>query len=499
MRTEDYWHYNGKYRGVFRLKHSGTTHAAQFYNIQWVALEIREVERVANRDYTKEKVGDFHYEPIIKPKSRWGIGGVELVIIKDDVTAFSESIFNVVLLKHSKERNGFSPLHQFDSIRTTEQEYLVEGIVYFSLPPDPPVVKLPVIANTTPTQIHVVAAPDDSAIIIPDLVSLQPNLSQTTRSLSQQSGCLSLLTNFGGGNSYGGCFGTIFKLIRAIIIFFLLIKLFAFISGFLFNKSGQRMQTDDGEAKTGKLRLDPQQDTLAPQPWNYLMDHEVSWSDFIDNRYDSRYSTSTILYAASQKRHNKWSSMSYTDELLFYHDLYEDLYLGDQKKLDSLITYFDDERKRNKLDPLSTAEMVVTFVQEIPYVLVHDGSCRDAIKQGGFISDSHAQGNPCLPNIVAGVQSPYEFAHNLKGDCDTRSLLAYTLLDRLGIGASVWISRQYGHSILGVAVPASSKNFKQLSGTRYYAVELTTKGFRIGMIAPEHTNMKNWNIVLNNK
>jgi hypothetical protein len=146
---------------------------------------------------------------------------------------------------------------------------------------------------------------------------------------------------------------------------------------------------------------------------------------------------------------------------------------------------------------VETAEMVVTFIQEIPYYLVHDGSCEEASSQGGFVADYHAEGKPCLAEIIGGVQSPYEFVHNLKGDCDTRSLLGYTLLSKLGIESSVWISPAYGHSILGVAVPVNSQYYKVVNGTRYFGVELTAKGFRIGMISPEQANMNNWNVVLN--
>jgi hypothetical protein len=78
-------------------------------------------------------------------------------------------------------------------------------------------------------------------------------------------------------------------------------------------------------------------------------------------------------------------------------------------------------------------------------------------------------------------------------------LLAYTLLSKLGISCSIWVSRQYGHSVLGVGVGGNSGNYKQVSGTRHFATELTAKGFRVGMIAPQHNNMNNWNVVLNNQ
>jgi hypothetical protein len=94
--------------------------------------------------------------------------------------------------------------------------------------------------------------------------------------------------------------------------------------------------------------------------------------------------------------------------------------------------------------------------------------------------------------------SPYEFIHTLKGDCDTRSLLAYTLLGRLGIPASIWVSDVYGHSVLGVGLGVGTQNAKTIEGIRHAAVELTAKGFRLGMLSPSHGNMNNWNIALFN-
>jgi hypothetical protein len=264
-------------------------------------------------------------------------------------------------------------------------------------------------------------------------------------------------------------------------------------------ENNMREEQREGNAGSGKARLDPFQDTLAPMPWNYLYDHEVKWKDFSRRDYLARYTTATKEFDASAENHQSWRNIPVSDELLYFHDLYKDLSTYDKHKLDTLVHYFNSRRRSKNLDPLATSEMVISFVQEIPYVLVHDGNCVQALLNGGFIADYHVQRKECLPNIVAGVQSPYEFAHNMKGDCDTRSLLAYTLLDRLGISSSVWVSRAYGHSVLGVGLAVGSPNYKLVSGRRHYATELTVKGFRAGMLAPEHRNMNNWNVVLHNQ
>jgi hypothetical protein len=143
--------------------------------------------------------------------------------------------------------------------------------------------------------------------------------------------------------------------------------------------------------------------------------------------------------------------------------------------------------------------MVVTFIQEIPYVLVHQNSCQQIMqseKEGSFIVTYHQDKKPCLPNIPGGVQSPYEFLHNLKGDCDTRSLLGYAILKKMNISASVWVSQAYGHSILGVGLPVGNGVSKNVNGLNHYGVELTNKGFRLGVISPQQRDMSNWDIAL---
>jgi hypothetical protein len=475
------------------------THSATFYDIRWVALEIHDLQRLNHRDPSREKTGDYYYLRRVHPKSRWGLGGIDLVIRKDEATAFSEKISDVVLLRHSDPREDFSPIHTFSHVRTSENEYVVEGVAYFSVPdpsarsislsaPKAQFVPAPAIVDPVPTTTVFGSEPAFEPPVPTPPVQVSSRASASFSIPASRSGCLNL----------GGCIGTIFKLIRWGFIVWLLLALLGYFNKWLSGNIRQDARRNDN-VKSSDLRLDPAQDTMAPQPWNYLMDHQVLWKDFTDHRYDARYTTATYEYQAASKRHNAWAAIQMTDELLFYHDLYQDLYEGDRARLDSLVRYFEMERRSKLLTPLQTAEMVVTFVQEIPYVLVHEGSCRDASAAVDFIARYHSQGKPCLANVVAGVLSPYEFAHTMDGDCDTRSLLAFTLLDRMGIGASVWISREYGHSVLGVAVPVNSQHYKKVAGTRHFGTELTSKGFRIGMVSPEHTDMGNWNVVLYNR
>ena len=210
-----------------------------------------------------------------------------------------------------------------------------------------------------------------------------------------------------------------------------------------------------------------------------------------------QYATADAEYSKSLDNHDKVSKVSATEEMQFWNQAYRILLAHDQEKVDSIANIVQSVSEKKNFSTLQSAEYLVTMIQEIPYVLVHDMTCKEAVLQyKGFVAQYHMQGKPCLPNIVAGVQSPYEFMHNLKGDCDTRTLFAHAVLNKLGISSSVWVSSAYGHSILGVGVPGSSNNRKIVNGVPHYAVELTAKNFRIGMIAPEQNQMSNWKIAV---
>ena len=229
-----------------------------------------------------------------------------------------------------------------------------------------------------------------------------------------------------------------------------------------------------------------------------LFRHTAEWDDFMNRRYEETYSTTLGQFTQSNRMHQALAGVDPRGDVkMYWTSIYKALVTNDTAKLDSLANYFAEQRDSLSLNPTETAEAVVTFIQEIPYYLVHDGTCEEAANAGNsFMSQYHAEGKPCLAGMTAGIQSPYEFIHNLKGDCDTRSVLCYTILSKLGIPCSVWVSEVYGHSIIGIGTPTSGNNFKTVGGQRHFATELTAKGFRVGMISPDHTDMDNWIITL---
>jgi hypothetical protein len=58
------------------------------------------------------------------------------------------------------------------------------------------------------------------------------------------------------------------------------------------------------------------------------------------------------------------------------------------------------------------------------------------------------------------------------------------------------VSKAYRHCVLGVGLPVGNGVYKSVSGLNHYAVELTNKGFKLGMISPQQRDISNWDIAL---
>lgn len=255
-------------------------------------------------------------------------------------------------------------------------------------------------------------------------------------------------------------------------------------------------EPEDGDESSVRLR------EVRPVPNPDFPDsiyfHEINWEDFVENHYTGEYSTTLRQVTQSHNFHTALADMEVPEDVVrYWRGVYQLLSRNDGKKMDSLTTFFKNRADSLSLNPAQQAEMVVSFIQQIPYYLVHEGTCDQAVEDGNdFVVSYHRQGKPCVPNAVAGVQSPYEFIHDLRGDCDTRTLMAWTILSAMDIPSSVWISQTYGHSVLGVGVPAGGNNYKTVHGIRHFAVELTAEGYRLGMISPDQTDMDNWQVIV---
>lgn len=117
------------------------------------------------------------------------------------------------------------------------------------------------------------------------------------------------------------------------------------------------------------------------------------------------------------------------------------------------------------LSSFDLAQLVVTFVQAIPYEIPEDEPF--------------------------GVLPPALVASRRKGDCDSKALLAHMLLHELGIESMMIGSTAHHHEMLGIALPAPGTKFTY-AGRDYAFTEMTAKGSPIGHINPKLLAPDDW-------
>lgn len=211
-----------------------------------------------------------------------------------------------------------------------------------------------------------------------------------------------------------------------------------------------------------------------------------SWIDYQPSAYCLSYHLrDSAYYLSSTSRKGYTDYMSATRDQ-FWSVFYNDLYQNDKDRLTSVVDTLWKIKKAFNLDRISFANMVVSFVQDIPYsYILETEKCED---QGGLYFD-------CLTNENLGILSPVEFLYTLRGDCDTRTVLLYTLLKHFGYKPKVAVSWVYLHSMLLLDIPSAGKAIIY-EGEPYCFWETTSTGWRSGEIPPDMDNIKNWKIML---
>jgi hypothetical protein len=229
---------------------------------------------------------------------------------------------------------------------------------------------------------------------------------------------------------------------------------------------------------------------------NALIVHNREWRDSRFNAYNSKLEVWEKDYLKSKKNRDGLKGDNTGTSQQYWHSVYTELSQNDalfmDKVLESLLTLW----KSKKLNQLEFAQMVVSCVQDIPYILIYSDNCSQISHESAELAEL-AERYGCRSNFKFGLQAPAEFLYNLEGDCDTRTVFLFTVLGKLGYKVCIMNSEEYGHSILGVAIPAKGK-YKKHRGANYYVWETTAKGWKIGSLPPETGNLEYWDVILTN-
>jgi len=107
---------------------------------------------------------------------------------------------------------------------------------------------------------------------------------------------------------------------------------------------------------------------------------------------------------------------------------------------------------------------VITFVQNIPY------------ERPGGVLDLF----PPLGTLA------YRY-----GDCDSKAILLYVILEKMGVDCAMLWSYNYKHAMLGVQFSGRGE-FLTKNGKKYYFLETTYPRWSIGELPPEFNNTRFW-------
>ena len=220
------------------------------------------------------------------------------------------------------------------------------------------------------------------------------------------------------------------------------------------------------------------------------------WRDNLGNNFSTTLAVRVKDYL---KLRNHIDSYRPASSINFWGDLYDYIERTDRPALDIIMESFRTIQNEKKLNKMEFAEMVVTCIQDIPYSLVFQEECLDP---GNYEYDIKEllEDCPecCIGNIKYGIQSPVSFVQNLKGDCDTRTVMIYSILKSFGYDVAILNSEHYRHSILGINLPASGK-VKVYNGKKYALWETTAKYYSAGTLPATYSDVSYWDIVLTSK
>ncbi len=261
-----------------------------------------------------------------------------------------------------------------------------------------------------------------------------------------------------------------------------------FILNSLLSESDEKV-TFTTEEEISETKIIEDQDTLILYTSNRI------WRDNYGNHFNGKLSVRKKDYHRLKNHINTYQPKS---EKYFWGDLYDYIERTDTPSLDLVMETFLKINRDKKLNQMEFAEMVVSCIQDIPYSFVFQAECPTEnydITTKYILEDCP---ECCIGHIKYGIQNPVSFIKNLKGDCDTRTVLIYSILKYFNYDVAIVNSDYYRHSIIGINLPASGLH-KIYNGKKYTLWETTAKYYEAGYLPPSFDDVTHWNVVLTSK
>jgi hypothetical protein len=212
-----------------------------------------------------------------------------------------------------------------------------------------------------------------------------------------------------------------------------------------------------------------------------IINASYSWS-FVDNalrnrKYEVNFKLLERDVNAAMDYIDELASTKYTDLGLqsrfsdpeteartVWAEVYKRVYNFSVPEMKNVLEGFNKIFITEKLAANDKVQFVITFVQNITYG--RPGGALDLFPPIGTLA--------------------YRY-----GDCDTKSLLLYVILEKMGIDCAMLWSFNYKHAMLGIKVSARG-NYLNTNGKKYYFLETTYPNWNIGDLPPEFNNTRLW-------
>lgn len=220
-----------------------------------------------------------------------------------------------------------------------------------------------------------------------------------------------------------------------------------------------------------------------------IITHFRTWENYDGRKYSGNLKIRLSDYRNAESFRNHTTPVS--GDLAGYNYLVDAFSAADQNKLSGVYSLFDSLRLIHQMDEKGFAEMIVSCIQDIPYTLILEDVCSPWQYNDVFIRDYLQKGGQCRPYVKYGLLTPVEFIATLQGDCDTRALLLYTLLDHYGYDVVMLSSSYYRHSVIAINLPYSGVS-KVINGKKYVIWETTQAKIPPGLFPNQMSQMKFW-------
>jgi len=153
-----------------------------------------------------------------------------------------------------------------------------------------------------------------------------------------------------------------------------------------------------------------------------------------------------------------------TEARVVWGEVYRRVFFNSSPKMKAVLGGLNKIFVNENFDVRDKVYFVITFVQNIKYD--RPGGTLDLFPPLGTIA--------------------YRF-----GDCDSKAMLLYVILEKMGVDCAMLWSYNYKHAMLGIKVNGRG-NSLTANGKKYFFLETTYPNWEVGEIPPEFNNVKFW-------